>query len=418
MFRCRGKTHSKGPESCQTAYTHDDFLKLATQQLGERRIDAIKTLIGWEDPSSTKRGHNGTPTKDTPEPKRRGGVQKLSDLGSRPPPGLVLSTSPLPDYREHPNAKWQIELLQKSLADKEELIVMLKEKITTLKSRVAMAPTFALSDVRYHTPIVSRVSSPSQHSDSPTSRKGKVSFSLPWGQAAKSSPPLGRSYPDTDFESQHLGHDIVPESPVQSSSAFLPSDFVSPNDSGVTKTPTYADVAASPATPLVLLRRSPRLSKVPDSRDSSSSPPVALGLVYFTGIKVTKLSTFRKNLKAQKLDLTPLRNISFVGASIAELLVETSAKTRFVDQAIAAGYTVDTDLDVTKFSVDNPVWLHYKVAGARLSDVVRSNFTSRALSEQRRSQNALVARYYFDWARRMEWNEAMVVPSTPPPVLQ
>jgi hypothetical protein len=83
-----------------------------------------------------------------------------------------------------------------------------------------------------------------------------------------------------------------------------------------------------------------------------------------------------------------------------------------VDQAITVGHTVDTDLDVTNFSVDNSMWLHYKCPGARLSDVVRLNFASRALNEQRQWQNALVARYYFDWARKMEWNEAMVVPST------
>jgi hypothetical protein len=209
--------------------------------------------------------------------------------------------------------KWQIELFQNALADKEEVMVMLKETIAIRHSQIL-----------HRTSAYSRLC-PQRRALLHSGRLPSDSLAmLGFADGQERQGPLDPFYLDTNFESQHLGHNIVPESRVESSSAFLPSDSV-PNE--VLKTPTYADMVASPVKPrLILLRRSSPPSKVPDSRDLPSSPPVALALVYFTAINVTKLSTFRQNNKARKLDLVPLGNISFVGVAIAELLVETSDK--------------------------------------------------------------------------------------------
>jgi hypothetical protein len=141
--------------------------------------------------------------------------------------------------------------------------------------------------------------------------------------------------------------------------------------------------------------------------------PGALALMFLRGINVAKLNVFRKTLQEQKLDLTFLRNISFASDTIAELLINTSAKKRFTNQTVAAVYTADTELEATHFSINNPVWLHFANPGNKLSDVVRSNFVSHALSEQKRRQNSNVPPYYFDWVRRLEWNQTSVAPSNP-----
>src|SRR4030095_7745201 len=51
QFRCKGK--SKG--ACSASYTHEDFLALATRQLGQKRIDKIKSEISFGTTPSAKR---------------------------------------------------------------------------------------------------------------------------------------------------------------------------------------------------------------------------------------------------------------------------------------------------------------------------------------------------------------------------
>jgi hypothetical protein len=71
QFRCKGK----GKGKCSMAYTHEDFLALATRQLGTMQIEAIKHECGFSlsvttDTPLNKRGHDGASTGYTPQTKR------------------------------------------------------------------------------------------------------------------------------------------------------------------------------------------------------------------------------------------------------------------------------------------------------------------------------------------------------------
>lgn len=70
QFRCKGK----GKGKCSMSYTHEDFLALATRQLGTTQLQAIKVSSGFihtpQPLSPDKRSHDGSRTGFTPKAKR------------------------------------------------------------------------------------------------------------------------------------------------------------------------------------------------------------------------------------------------------------------------------------------------------------------------------------------------------------
>jgi hypothetical protein len=110
--------------------------------------------------------------------------------------------------------------------------------------------------------------------------------------------------------------------------------------------------------------------------------------------------------------LTPVRNISFIGSSIAELLVDSNALESFVHRAQSLGFSVDTHLDVTKKHKTNPVWLIYGTDVDSVSDVVKSNFIRRVSHEIKSCPDFHVKQYYREWTRSLGWTDSLLLPST------
>ena len=140
QFRCKGK----GKGNCTTSYTHEDFLALATRQLGQNRINEIKSECAFTfspvKPSSGKRMHDGTSTGLTPMHKR---VVSRTTLRNSPPvfssvfPDCVEKSSVKPfcrvsKYQEIDSLRLNLqkaevmnEILQEKLIQKDEYISML-----------------------------------------------------------------------------------------------------------------------------------------------------------------------------------------------------------------------------------------------------------------------------------------------------
>ena len=145
----------------------------------------------------------------------------------------------------------------------------------------------------------------------------------------------------------------------------------------------------------------------PDHRGKSE-----LTIVYFLGLKCKKVSSFRKEAKTVGLDLTPVRNISFIGSSIAELLIDSNTLQSFMHRAQSLSFSIDTRLDVTKKHKTNPVWLIYGTDVDSISDVVKSNFIRRVSHEIKSCQDSHVKQYYREWTRSLGWTDSLLLPST------
>ena len=92
QFRCKGK----GKGHCSMSYTHEDFLSLATRQLGSARIEEIKEECGFttsenQTRPTLKRMHDGGSTGYTPQSKKK---SFPSALRTKPPP-LYSPQTPL-----------------------------------------------------------------------------------------------------------------------------------------------------------------------------------------------------------------------------------------------------------------------------------------------------------------------------------
>src|SRR5947207_4699671 len=76
QFRCKGK----GKGMCTAGYSHEDFLALATRQLGQNTLDEIKGLCGLDSQNCEpgKRIHDLTSTGLTPPRKRFSALQTQS----------------------------------------------------------------------------------------------------------------------------------------------------------------------------------------------------------------------------------------------------------------------------------------------------------------------------------------------------
>jgi hypothetical protein len=94
QFRCKGK----GKGQCSMSYTHEDFLSLATRQLGSARIEAIKEECGFTISDNQplpplKRVHDGGSTGYTPQSKKK----SYSSALPTKPPLLYTPQTPVPN---------------------------------------------------------------------------------------------------------------------------------------------------------------------------------------------------------------------------------------------------------------------------------------------------------------------------------
>ena len=164
-FRCKGKSKGK----CSASYSHEDFLTLATRQLGQIIIDEVKNKINSnpssvQEPTTSKRAIETISTGFTPQSKRH----HSSSLSiSSPPPKFAFSHNKIPDSREQTSDSmtvaqltFQVErtesmndILKQTIQQKDEYITILKEKID-----------FLIQQRESHICISTVLKSPSPHS--------------------------------------------------------------------------------------------------------------------------------------------------------------------------------------------------------------------------------------------------------------
>src|SRR5438045_2090137 len=240
QFRCKGKARG----NCSTAYSHEDFLSLATRQLGQNTIEEIKRRINFilVDPSvhsGTKRRRDPISPGSTPNTKRFHLDSPFSSTSDKPPPFSVANQelSSIAMARMQLRAE-QAESLNKILSQrikqKDELISTLKERIDLLQEK----------QTHSHSPLVS-----STPSFSPVSTKSPTVGNSPVES------PVNPSTPDNYF--------TIPQVSISPS----PSLKSTPNKSDQVERPqTYAEVTRSPVkSPSQILRRVP-VKSIPDSR--------------------------------------------------------------------------------------------------------------------------------------------------------
>ena len=367
QFRCKGK--SKG--NCSVAYTHEDFLSLVTRQLGKPIIEEVKRKINFNlddtpGPSTLKRQHDTVSTGMTPKGKRFQSTSATSD----PPPSFsmeslrispdTLESRQMEDMRHRvERAESMNEFHLQSIKQKDELISILRERIKLLHEKKT---------------TVENIDSPPDFPDL------EDLFVIP--PVTLSPPPQVLATPDIPHSPE-----IIPDSdPIQ----------------------TYSEAIRSPAkSPLPMLQREP----VPDGREKLQKKH-QLTLVYLLGMQYKTVGEFRKDVRDQGLSLYGVRNVSFIGSSIVELLVEESSVQAFMDKAKETGFKVTVDLDVTKKTKDNPVWIEYNDPRSSLHETIKSNFIRRISHEISSSSDDRVRQFYLEWTKYIGWEKSLLLSTT------
>jgi hypothetical protein len=221
------------------------------------------------------------------------------------------------------------------------------------------------------------------------------------------SPYRPRSTPPTVGNSGGFIH--------SSGSPSLPIPTTPPCQSPThTKEPSlsYAQVAKTKSPALTLLRR-PQVTSTPASTlRRTLKDKHKLTTVYFLGLSQSKLGEFRKHAKQIGLSLQSVQNISFVGSSIVELLIESTELQAFADQAKLVGFQVKLDIDITAKDKHNPLWLEHPTGAASFAEKVRLNFIDRVSHEIKSTTKPRVREYYLDWARMLKMEHRLVLDST------
>jgi hypothetical protein len=208
--------------------------------------------------------------------------------------------------------------------------------------------------------------------------------------------------PTVEKSISYIPHEIRSRTPLSSSpqvsatpeAQIIPSSFSEAVDSSLT-------ILRGPFKPV----------KVPDCRGKLKAKH-GLSIVYFLGLRQQKIGEFRKQAKSSGLSLQSVQNISFIGKSIAELLIESDSQQAFVNQAKSLGFNVRVDLSITDKTKDNPVWVEYGHEGSSLSDVIKSNFIRRISFEIKSTMNERIRQYYLDWVEALGWKDSLLVAST------
>lgn len=389
QFRCKGK----GKGKCSTSYTHEDFLELATRQLGQHCIDRVKSEINFPSLSSvaTKRNHDGVSTGFTPNTKRVASHSHrheiLSPTKSPDSRGISMESLSLAQMRlRAEKAESMNEILQESLKQKDEYISILKERISLFEDQ--RSHMFEMKEFKYTLSFQLFILRNS--SGSPVSVDDS-----PMASGFIDNPPSPHATPDDYYQ--------IPNLTLSSQSSIRVSPSIrDPSNGHSPKQTTYAEVVGSfTSSPPQILRRIPVKSS-PDSRERLQRKH-DLTVLYLLGLQQKKIGQLRKEAKNLGLSLHAVQNISFIGTSVAELLIETSLSKAFIHQAKSLGFNVNLDLSITDKSPDNPVWIHYGHPDFSMSEVIKSNFIRRVSHEIKSTSSDRVRQYYSDWAKELNW---------------
>ena len=172
---------------------------------------------------------------------------------------------------------------------------------------------------------------------------------------------------------------------------------------------SYAEIARSTPTSS---NTCPTAKSTSTDRREVLQEKYKLSIIYFLGLNCKKVGTFRKDMKNAGLSLEPIHNISFIGTSIAEVLIESNTVQSFIHQATSLGFSIDNHIDMTKKDESNPVWLIYGNNNSSLSEVIKSNFIRRISHEIKSCQELRVKQYYHQWADSLGWTESLLLAST------
>jgi hypothetical protein len=184
------------------------------------------------------------------------------------------------------------------------------------------------------------------------------------------------------------------------------------NNSDDTVIPSsYANIAASKSPTPKILRRSVTPVSAPDNR-AKLQKKFDLVTVYFVGLHQGKLRDFRKHAKQLGLSLQSVRNVSLIGSSIAELIVDSNALQSFIQHAKAVGFQVKLDIDITDKNRSNPILAEYPGSNSSLSDIIKSNFVRRVSHEIKSAADLQVRQYYLHWADLLGWKDCLLIDST------
>lgn len=421
QFRCKGK----GKGKCSQSYTHEDFLALAIRQLGTERIDRIKGRCGFTLPNPTpapKRPHDGQATGYTPASKRIGFTTMNRNIT---PPSFVLPTptaySKVPDRRDMSFADCSVS----QIVDSQENDSTVSDPQLDAFTASPNLPDSRGIELVHHFCILSnfqsiRLQRAEMLLEVLTSRleqkeehisilKEKVKLLTDVHGSSTASPSFAPSNPFTVEQSHDSGTPVDTPDPLFTPIPLM--DSLNVNDDEVVPS-TYAEVAQSPPTVSpVLLRRIPSPVEPPNPHKKLQQKH-QLTVIYFLGLSQNKIGGFRKHARQLGLSLQPIQNISFIGASIVELLVDLSIAQSFIDQAKSLGFKVRVDLDIVSKSNHNPVVMEYAHLGSSISDAVKSNFVRRVSHEIKTSTNERVRQYYLEWAQMLNWKESLLLSST------
>ena len=129
------------------------------------------------------------------------------------------------------------------------------------------------------------------------------------------------------------------------------------------------------------------------------------------GVKVNKVGEFKRRARDDGLCLESVKNVSFVGSNVVELMVEKNGLQVFVDRAKAVGYSVNMEFDVVKKTRGNPVWLEYGGPGDNLSDLIKEKFLARVAHEIETCSDERVKKYYLEWMESLGMSSGTLVSS-------
>jgi hypothetical protein len=430
-FRCKGK----GKGICSQSYSHELFLQLATRQLGANTIEQIKHQIDFIQHSPqvttttkssyitqpiTKRPFDGQHTGFTPSTKRTSSVTSTKKSPPTYPPVFPdnRGTSPHNGYGDdssfsyitesnnttgpsssnqsqyygipnnHKNelvsdlctklsnakllklerAEMKIESLTDKLWNKEEMIALLQEKIAMLST--ASIPTASHSQ-----------SVQIEQSSSPTIGSNTIHV-----ESSKSTSPSVISTPE-----------LSPKPEIINAA----TDLISLS---------YSDVAKSnPLYPPIQSKKEPTNSVTPQKELQTKHNLI---LIYLIGMHQNKLGEFRRHAKEVGLSLIGVTNISFIGSSIMELLLDPTSSQSFIDKAKSLGFQVRLDIDITSKTKSNPILLEYPNSPDSISQLVKRQFITRISHEIKSTNNLQVREFYLDWASKLNWKESLLLPST------
>ena len=351
---------------------------MATRQLGEDVIEEIKKKIGWSDESfeSGKRRIDVASTGLSPVKKKLNMANPIQTANT-----ILSLRNPFHNPATNHRRIEEIQSLTRIIESQSSLIKDLENKLNEKDDviHVLQAHVTFLSDP---------------------------------------------SLPSSTFLTDPLGSTLSPprlDPPMMLSSGRLPSESTAlPGSSSDTLSfelcESQAPLDSSQKSYLKIKAEDPiqPLQQTLGPTADGLKEDFGLQLIYLMGVRlnVNKIGEFKRQARKDGLYLESVKNVSFIGSNVIELMVEKNGARVFIDRAKAAGYTVNTELNVVKKDKGNPVWLEYGGPTENLSDLIKEKFLSRIAREIKTCSDERVRNYYLEWADSLGWTNTLSFAST------